>query len=265
MQDLSKKIPFLSLRKKLWKSWPYHFYIKMYDQFLRIFVSYNTSGIRIIFVNGMRRSGNHYLIKTIMESSDATVLFYNNLKPYSVRPTVIGGVETKLVAKKKVLVILGYEDLSASDFNSSCEIMIKHCFEGLPYKKLLICRDVRNVMASRLNHAHMAFGLREKLEIRNATKKLWTDHHSTFNLQDINRIRYGYLQEDLKKINLESFYVSGIRVNNKISNRYGGGSSFDSNNFNERFRKFIGREDYEYLIKDLQPLDNKIHNTNWEV
>ncbi|WP_179319502.1 hypothetical protein [Winogradskyella helgolandensis] len=263
MQDLSKKISYLNLRKKLWKSKPYHFYIKMYDQFLLAFLNRNKSGIRLIFINGMRRSGNHYLIKTLMESANATVLFYNNLKPHSDIPTVIGGTETKIKTKKKILVILGYEDLSIADFNSSCNLMLDHSFKDINYTKLIICRDVRNVMASRLNHAHMSYDLNTKHDIQIYTKNLWLNHHNTL-LDDIYRIRYGYLQEDLKNINLKPFYINELQRNNKVSNRYGGGSSFTSNDFTERFKKFKGREDYEYLIKDLQVLDAEIHKTNWE-
>ncbi|WP_225035571.1 hypothetical protein [Winogradskyella sp. SM1960] len=198
-----------------------------------------------------------------MKSSESTVVFYNNLKAHSKKPTVAGGVEIKYKRKRGVLVILGFEDLFISEFKDSCNLILNHSFRGLPYKNLLICRDVRNVMASRLNHPHMAPSLIKHKSQLEFTKKLWLDHHTVKDDNEIHVIRYGFLLKDLSGIIFEDYYLTDIRENEDISNRYGGGSSFETNNFSERYKAFEGNDCYEDLIQDMQMLDIKNHSTHW--
>ena len=100
MQDLSQKIKFLKLRKKLWRSYPYGLYIKLCDFFIKMVLQLNKKNIKIIFINGMRRSGNHYLMKTLMNSTSSSVVYYNNQKSLK-NLDIRNGLQVKFRASKK--------------------------------------------------------------------------------------------------------------------------------------------------------------------
>ena len=154
MQDLSKKIPFLRYRKLLWKSYPYKLYLKVYEYILLgIIKRASSNNLKVIFINGMRRSGNHFLMNTLLNSTDASVIFFNN-HPKKSQLTIDGGVQTNF-KNKRILVIIGFEDLQIKEYEKFSNIITKRFFENKISKKLVVLRDARNIMASRLNHAHM--------------------------------------------------------------------------------------------------------------
>lgn len=256
MQDLSKKIKFLRLRKKVWRSFPYRLYVNLYDSFLKLILRFNKKNITVIFINGMRRSGNHYLMKTLMDSANSNVIYYNNQSKLN-DITIKNGVQTKFRASKNILVIIGYEDLFLKDFDSSCISLMNLRFNALKYIKLVITRDVRNIMASRLNHAHMASALRTKRNSIAHTRILWADHH---NVESCSySVRYEHLVNDTAIIDLEPFFIRELKESKKILNRYGGGSSFENNNFMTRYAKFAGDKIFESLIKDFKDIDERVH------
>lgn len=260
MQDISKKIKFLKLRKKLWRSWPYKLYIKSYDFIIKKILQLNKKNVKIIFINGMRRSGNHYLMKTLMDSTTSNVIFYNNqqlLKPLDIKY----GLQSKFRLSKHILLIIGYEDLFLKDFERSKDYILKKDFDNIDHINLLIIRDVRNIMASRLNHAHMANDLRSNSMAVSNTIELWIDHHHYKKQENSFSIRYRHLKSDLNEINLKSFFISEIVESQKVLNRYGGGSSFESSNFNSRYINFEGDTVFESLIEGQKSLDEHIHGT----
>lgn len=258
MQDISKKIKFLKLRKKLWRSWPYKLYLKGYDFVLKKILQLNKRNVKIIFINGMRRSGNHYLMKTLMDSTTASVIFYNNqqkLKPLDIK----NGLQTKFRRSKKILLMIGYEDLLIDDFVQSYQFILKDYFPNVQHLQLIILRDIRNIMASRLNHAHMADQLRESNDIVNSTKELWVDHHLYEGESDCHIIRYRHLLSDINAIDLAPFFISSVVESQKVLNRYGGGSSFENSNFNSRYTFFKGDQIFESLIAGQEKLDEQVH------
>ena len=260
MQDLYKKIRFLHLRKKIWKSWPYRLYIKIYDFFLKRIMSLNKGNLRIIFINGMKRSGNHFLMNSLMNSANASVIYYNNQRILT-NLDIKHGVQVKFRPKKNMLLIVGYEDVLLDDFENACDFIIENNYATVKCTKLVIIRDLRNIMSSRLNHARMGVALRNKPQMVDTTKNLWANHHES--LHGINSIRYGSLIDDIGKIDLKAFHIVDLKLSQKVLNRYGGGSSFENKNYNLRYKNYIGNEIYERLISDLKQLDEKIHGP-WE-
>lgn len=258
MQDLSKKIKLLKFRKKIWKSLPYKIYINFYKTIIFFFIS-NTIDKKIIYINGMRRSGNHYLMKTLMDSTDHTVFFFNNQNPDK-DLSIISGFQLKLKSYKKLLIIIGYEDLFIEDYLSKIDSINKnHDFYNHHYLTLLVKRDVKNLMASRLNHPHMGPYLIKHKRIREETKKLWLDHHDNNNLDKLINIRFNHMLDDLKSNNLYKFGIKDVKINGKIMNRYGGGSSFDDFGFNKRYKDFENNKYFNYLISDLSELSLKVY------
>ena len=259
MQDLSKKIKFYHFRKKLWKSKPYKIYLKIYEK-LVFYIIKNTKNKKVLFINGMRRSGNHYLMKTIMNSTDHTVFFFNNQR-LNENLSLFSGFQLKIKSLNKLLIIVGYEDLFVNDYIKSSTFILNSI--QTPYKniKILIKRDIKNLMASRLNHPHMAPKLYKSIKERIKTKDLWLDHHSLDkNSENVINVRFNYIYDDLEPIDLSNYGIEELKENNKIMNRYGGGSSFDNNNYQQRYKKFKNEECFEFLIKDLQKISSKIHD-----
>ncbi|WP_197503474.1 hypothetical protein [Bizionia sp. APA-3] len=246
------------MRKRLWRSKPYAIYLQCYGAFLNCFIRINKKRTSIIFINGMRRSGNHYLMKTIMDSSYATVIFYNNQKACS-NLDVRDGLQTKYRFSKNILIIVGYEDLLIQDYNESCEFITQTRLKNVDYLKLVVVRDLRNVMASRLNHSHMAKHLKSDHKVLNQTKLLWKDHHDYYDVIDYHVIRYNFLLRDLSAIDLKLFYIQTIKESKKVLNRYGGGSSFDNEHFHSRYMKFKDDKTYLTLIQGLEFQDEKIY------
>tara|TARA_R110002012_G_scaffold319389_2_gene539641 strand:+ start:25128 stop:25913 length:786 start_codon:yes stop_codon:yes gene_type:complete len=260
MQDISKKFKFFKLRKRLWRSKPYAIYLQFYGAFLTWFIRINKSHTRIIFINGMRRSGNHYLMKTLMDSASASVIFYNNQRPRH-NLDIRDGLQTKYRLSRNILILVGYEDLLVKDYYESCEFINQTHLKGVGYQKLLVVRDLRNVMASRLNHAHMAMHLKRNVKILEHTKTLWKDHHNCFGDTENHVIRYNFLIEDLSPIDLSLFYIIKLKESKKVLNRYGGGSSFNNEHFHSRYLKFKDDKTYLSLIYGLELQDEKIYGT----
>jgi len=258
MQDLSKRIKFLKLRRKLWKSLPYRIYIEIYERILAFILKANKKNTKLIFINGMRRSGNHYLMKTLMDSTSATVFFYNNQKAFK-KISLKNGIQTKFRWSKHILVIVGFEDLLREDFIRASAFVEDTCFSNAESLQLLIIRDVRNLMASRLNHAHLSVGLRAKPHIVERVRKIWYDHHRQWPDTTCHTIRYSYFSTDLKKIELKPYHMNFIIEPQKVMNRYGGGSSFETNDFDSRYLNFTHDPIYLQLIEGFQELDEKIH------
>ncbi|MCK7589888.1 hypothetical protein M0G43_04820 [Subsaxibacter sp. CAU 1640] len=198
-------------------------------------------------------------MKTLMDSTSASVIFFNNQR---IKHQIDGnhGLQVKFRFSSKILLIVGFEDLILKDYHDSCKYILntKH-FKDTEYLKLLIIRDVKNVMASRLNHAHMANQLRKHKKVVEFTRNIWFDHHSISESIDINIVRYNHLMADLRKMNLKPFFISDLQESNKILNRYGGGSSFENSRFNNRYENFQNDETFEALIKDFIKIDNEVY------
>ncbi len=258
MQDISKKFKFFKLRKRLWRSKPYRFYLYVYGGFLNWLIHFNSNRTAIIFINGMRRSGNHYLMKTLMDSSSASVIFYNN-QDVCANLDVRNGLQTKYRFSKNILLIVGYEDLPLKDFENSIQFISNGCLKEADVLKLIVIRDLRNIMASRLNHAHMAKQLKTKLDVLEQTKLLWKEHHNAYENSNLQVIRYNNLISDLHMLNLNSFFITELKESKNVLNRYGGGSSFESNHFNSRYLKFEDDLTYQSLINGLEQQDQLIH------
>ncbi|WP_339634537.1 hypothetical protein [Bizionia echini] len=248
------------MRKRLWRSKPYAFYLQFYGALLNLYIRINKKHTSIIFINGMRRSGNHYLMKTLMDSSNATVIFYNNQKANS-NLDIRNGLQTKYRFSKHVLIIVGYEDLIIDDYKESCKFITQAHLKEVDTLKLLVVRDLRNIMASRLNHAHMAKHLKNSNIIIEQTKNLWKDHHDHFEDLEIKVVRYTHLIADLCSIEFKRFYITKLKESKKILNRYGGGSSFNNKNFHSRYLKFKNDQTYSALIKGLELQDENIYGS----
>jgi hypothetical protein len=197
-------------------------------------------------------------MKTLMDSSFATVIFYNNQDPYG-GLDIRNGVQTKYRFSKHILLIVGYEDLNISDYYESCHFISQSYLKAVKSLKLIIIRDLRNITASRLNHAHMANNLKHSLEIQEQTKELWKDHHNVFGDSSYNIIRYNNLINDLNKMHLNSFFIQNLRESKKILNRYGGGSSFVGEQFNSRYLKFEKDKTFLALLSGLGEQDQLVH------
>ena len=259
MQDLSKKIKFFHFRKKLWKSKPYKIYLNIYEK-LVFYIINRIENKKILFINGMRRSGNHYLMNTIMNSTNHTVFFFNN-QQFCEDLSLFWGFQLKIKSVKKLLIIIGYEDLLVKDYISSSKYILSKMPNCYKSTKLLIKRDIKNLMASRLKHPHMAPKLYESSQERTKTKNLWLDHHNLNKNSGIDvNVRFKHIYRDLEQIDLSNYGIKELKENKKIMNRYGGGSSFDDSNFQQRYKKFKNEEFFEFLIKDLQEVSLKIHN-----
>lgn len=258
MQDLSKRIKFLKLKKRIWRSPFYKLYLYFYKLFIDCLLSVGRKNTKLIFINGMRRSGNHYLMKTLMDSSTSTVLFFNNqqrLKKLNLKH----GIQKKLRFSKNVLVIVGFEDLIIEDYLEAINFLKDTYFPNSESLVLNITRDLRNLMASRLNHAHMAKRLRERHDVIEFTRKLWYNHHLQTQSGICHTVRYNYLKEDLMKLDLKSFFIDHLDESKKILNRYGGGSSFETRDFNLRYLEFRNDQTFLSLIDEFKDIDESIY------
>ncbi|MDT0557359.1 hypothetical protein RM697_01785 [Ichthyenterobacterium sp. W332] len=258
MQDISSKFRFFKLRKKIWRSKPYRLYLKIYDIFLKGVLKLNKKQTTIIFINGMRRSGNHYLMKTLMDSSSASVIFYNNQNYYS-SLDIRKGLQTKFRFTYKILLLIGYEDLSINDFYKTCDYFKQGYLKELKTLKLIVVRDLRNIMASRLNHAHLAKLLRKDRKVLEHTRLLWRNHHEDYGDSKSNIIRYSNLVKDLNQLDLSLFFIPNLKESKKVLNRYGGGSSFNNKHFNSRYLEFENDKTFLELIDGLKKHDEFVH------
>ncbi|MCF1191225.1 hypothetical protein LRR18_06465 [Mangrovimonas sp. AS39] len=160
-------------------------------------------------------------MKTLMGSTSTNVIFFNNQPAFIKRPHVAsGGVETRFKFKKEFLVIIGFEDLIVSDYLNTCDANFANSFLGIQELRLLIIRDVRNLMASRLNYETVSKGLGES-----------------------------EVQRHISQVPLNDFYLSKFILSLKVANRCGGGSSFETDHYGSRYLNFQDNSIYQKLVE----------------
>lgn len=245
---------------------------------------------------GLRRSGNHMLVASIMSCFDKNEVYYFNdvSNPLSIlnlnrtpRKYYHEGdthyfnlLSSKLVNKEmyinfqkiqfKKCIIQTYED-------QDLEIIDKINMQSIGQSKykynILILRDPFNLFASRMKHLEKFHT--NYLSINNKIVKLWKQYAREF-LDETNIlgeikivINYNkfiidkeYQKEILNKLNLpfEKFNCNTIL-------NFGNGSSFsgikkieDKNIYNNRWKHYINNPKFKYILQDkeLNELSNRI-------
>ena len=221
-------------------------------------------------VSGLRRSGNHLAISYLISAlSEKSVYFFNDIYPKGFDGTL---TQYSLDhAERAFNPVISRNIISLKEFNDSDEVRdliisiedkrveyLDEMYDALkPFckriKKVLIMRDLLNVMASRLKHIERAE--QQQMMADEVTIKFWEEYHRKSKQSDVITVNYNMFVRDMKyyepvgKIGKNkdlvlkmkeklptAFYLNsvckqlGINVQNtKITtSNYGGGSRFSN-------------------------------------
>jgi hypothetical protein len=104
----------------------------------------------ILVVLGLRRSGNHVAINWIMNQTDGSAVFFNNINP-DLPPWTARMREFRLRARNRSpRIILSYEDVSPDRLLSDPLLTVLRDSSAVRIRFALILRDPYNLFASRL-------------------------------------------------------------------------------------------------------------------
>ncbi|ACK67825.1 conserved hypothetical protein [Rippkaea orientalis PCC 8801] len=242
----------------------------------------NQKEIRVI---GLRRTGNHAIIQWLAQQQSGIIWTLNNLpvneNPYRHRyeypeksdpPSLVQSLRTEAWGNftPKDCIIYSYEDYSLEKVVSE-QFEAKHDLylgPSLERYDVLILRDPFNLFASRLKS--------EKIPVKHQGKTmadLWIEYAKEFlnetqYLKDNRKICINYnkwfCEEEYRR---EIAHQLELNFSNKGVNtvsHYGGGSSFDSKQFQgkankmkvlERWQNFIDNPSYHKLISNKELID----------
>ena len=226
------------------------------------------------YVYGMKRSGHHAIINWILNHYNSSI-YYNNC--IAQNDKIYYANENEILKRGNEpysIKVLSFEDRPNID-QSSIETVYKY---RKPKKNILVLRDAYNNYASRFEKKTYPHKLNWTKKWHNYDDvEIWKKYAREFigetNYLDAIKINYNSWFQDIeyrKKLskNFGKFTDKGFQQVPK----FGNGSSFDSQKFNnnaqemkvlERWKKFFNDKDYcEKIIKDkeLEELNKKIFN-----
>lgn len=243
---------------------------------------------------GMRRSGNHFIISSIMSCFNKNeVYFFNDLPdPINIYkslnrayhdgnvdkfPQLADRLVTKdmynydnIINSNKKCLIQSYED---NDLNIVIRLNEQNIGKTINKFNILILRDCYNWLASRLQHVkkHKVGTTKVTPNIINIWKQYAKEYLGITNYLGNNKILINYNQfvidKEYQKDIIEKLSLDYKLLNTDVVSAFGKGSSFvgmkcDDNkqNYNERWKVYMNDPTFKKLIDDpeLIELSDKI-------
>lgn len=107
--------------------------------------------MQLFFVLGLRRSGNHAVVASII-ANFKTVLFYNNVNHQRTyrpeRDNACGIPVADKFSETPEAIIYSFEDATVARFQTLTNAICAK-FPGVPCRRIVVCRDLLNMLASR--------------------------------------------------------------------------------------------------------------------